>query len=41
MVTIDPYSVKREAIEEYRIDLIEERLSKIETQIESMLKKLS
>jgi hypothetical protein len=41
MATIDPYSVKREAIEEYRMDLIEERLSKIENQIESIVKKLS
>ena len=41
MATIDPYSVKREAIEEYRMDLIEERLSKIEDQIESIIKKLS
>lgn len=41
MTKIDPYSIKREAIEEYRIDLIEERISKIETQIESIVKKLS
>ena len=37
MATIDPYSIKRQAIEEYRMDLIEERLSKIEQRFEDLI----
>jgi len=37
MATIDPYSVKRQAIEEYRMDLIEERLSKIEQRFDDLI----
>ena len=29
MATIDPYQVKKDAIDEYRIDMIEERLTRI------------
>lgn len=36
MATIDPYSVKREAITEYRLDLIEERLIKLESVLDSL-----
>jgi len=36
MATIDPYSVKREAITEYRLDLIEERLTKLESVLDSL-----
>ena len=36
MATIDPYSVKREAITEYRLDLIEERLTKLESVQDSL-----
>jgi bifunctional DNA-binding transcriptional regulator/antitoxin component of YhaV-PrlF toxin-antitoxin module len=35
MATIDPYSVKKEAIDEYRMDTIEERLTRIEDKRES------
>ena len=34
MATIDPYSVKKEAIDEYRIDTIEERLTRIEDKVD-------
>jgi hypothetical protein len=37
MATIDPYSVKRQVIEEHRIDLIEERLSKIEQRFNDLI----
>jgi len=37
MATIDPYSVKRQAIGEYRMDLIEERLSKIEQRFNDLI----
>ena len=37
MATIDPYSIKRQAIEEYRMDLIEERLSKIEQRFDDLI----
>jgi hypothetical protein len=37
MATIDPYSVKRQEIEEYRMDLIEERLSKIEQRFNDLI----
>ena len=37
MATIDPYSVKREAIEEYRMDMIEERMSKIEKRFDDLI----
>ena len=30
LATIDPYSVKREAITEHRLDLIEDRLTRLE-----------
>lgn len=36
MATIDPYSVKRQAITEYRLDLIEERLTKLESVLDSL-----
>lgn len=36
MATIDPYSIKREAITEYRLDLIEERLTKLESVLDSL-----
>lgn len=31
MATVDPYSMKREAITEHRLDLIEDRLTRLET----------
>ena len=34
MATIDPYSVKKEAIDEYRMDTIEERLTRIEDKVD-------
>ncbi len=34
MTTIDPYSVKKEAIDEYRIDTIEERINRIEDKVD-------
>ena len=34
MTTIDPYSVKKEAIDEYRIDTIEERINRIEDNVD-------
>ena len=37
MATIDPYSIKRHAIEEHRMDLIEERLSKIEQRFDDLI----
>ena len=37
MATIDPYSIKREAIEEYRMDMIEERMSKIEKRFDDLI----
>jgi len=37
MATIDPYSIKRQAIEEHRMDLIEERLSKIEQRFNDLI----
>jgi hypothetical protein len=40
MATIDPYSVKKEAIDEYRIDTIEERLTRIEDKVDLLIKQL-
>jgi len=37
MATIDPYSVKKEAIDEYRMDTIEERLDRIEKKIDDLI----
>ena len=37
MATIDPHSVKREVIEEYRMDMIEERMSKIEKRFDDLI----
>ena len=34
---IDPYSVKKEAIDEYRIDTIEERLTRIEDKVDLLI----
>jgi hypothetical protein len=40
MATIDPYSVKKEAIDEYRIDTIEERLTRIEDKVDLLITQL-
>jgi len=40
MDTIDPYSVKKEAIDEYRIDTIEERLTRIEDKVDLLITQL-
>ena len=40
MATIDPYSVKKEAIDEYRIDTIEERLTRIEDKVDLLIMQL-
>ena len=40
MATIDPYSVKKEAIDEYRIDTIEERLTRIEDKVDLLISQL-
>lgn len=40
METIDPYSVKKEAIDEYRIDTIEERLTRIEDKVDLLITQL-
>jgi hypothetical protein len=40
MVTIDPYSVKKEALDEYRIDTIEERLTRIEDKVDLLITQL-
>jgi hypothetical protein len=37
---IDPYSVKKEAIDEYRIDTIEERLTRIEDKVDLLITQL-
>ena len=37
MATIDPYSVKKEAIDEYRMDTIEERLTRIEDKVDLLI----
>ena len=37
MATIDPYSVKKEVIDEYRIDTIEERLTRIEDKVDLLI----
>lgn len=37
MATIDPYSVKKESIDEYRIDTIEERLTRIEDKVDLLI----
>jgi DNA repair exonuclease SbcCD ATPase subunit len=40
MATIDPYSVKKEALDEYRIDTIEERLTRIEDKVDLLITQL-
>jgi hypothetical protein len=40
MTMIDPYSVKKEAIDEYRIDTIEERLTRIEDKVDLLISQL-
>jgi hypothetical protein len=40
MATIDPYSVKKEAIDEYRMDTIEERLTRIEDKVDLLIMQL-
>ena len=40
MATIDPYSVKKEAIDEYRIDTVEERLTRIEDKVDLLITQL-
>lgn len=40
MATINPYSVKKEAIDEYRIDTIEERLTRIEDKVDLLITQL-
>jgi len=40
MATIDPYSVKKEAIDEYRMDTIEERLTRIEDKLDLLIMQL-
>ena len=40
MATIDPYSVKKEAIDEYRMDTIEERLTRIEDKVDLLITQL-
>ena len=40
MATIDPYSVKKEAIDEYRMDTIEERLTLIEDKVDLLITQL-
>ena len=40
MATIDPYSVKKEAIDEDRIDTIEERLTRIENKVDLLITQL-
>ena len=40
MATIDPYRVKKDAIDEYRIDMIEERLDKLEQRFDDLIKAL-
>jgi hypothetical protein len=40
MTMIDPYSVKKEAIDEYRIDTVEERLTRIEDKVDLLISQL-
>jgi len=40
MTTIDPYLVKKEAIDEYRMDTIEERLTRIEDKLDLLIMQL-
>ena len=40
MATIDPYSVKKEALDEYRLDTIEERLTRIEDKVDLLISQL-
>lgn len=40
MATIDPYAVKREMIREHRMDMIEERMSKIEKRFDDLIMQL-
>ena len=37
---IDPYSVKKEELDEYRIDTIEERLTRIEDKVDLLITQL-
>ena len=37
---IDPYSVKKEALDEYRIDTVEERLTRIEDKVDLLIMQL-
>jgi len=40
MTTIGPYSVKKEAIDEYHIDTIEELLTRIEDKVDLLIAQL-
>ena len=40
MATIDPYQIKKEAIDEYRMDTIEERLTRIEDKVDLLIMQL-
>ena len=40
MATIDPYSIKKEALDEYRIDSIEEQLTRIEDEVDLLITQL-
>jgi len=40
MATIDSYSVKKKAIDEYRIDTIEKRLTRIEDKVDLLIMQL-
>ena len=40
IATIDPYQVKKDAIDEYRIDMIEERLTRIEDKVDLLIMQL-
>ena len=40
MATIDPYQIKKDAIDEYRIDMIEERLTRIEDKVDLLIMQL-
>ena len=40
MATIDPYQIKKDAIDEYHIDMIEERLTRIEDKVDLLIMQL-
>jgi len=40
MTTIDPYSIKKEAIDEYPINIIKERLTHIEDKLDLLITQL-